>query len=630
MSQSTSGRHLASPPGRGPSDRGTTGRSIALVVLIMVVALAGGFGAYLYVNRPSSAGNCGSGTLTLQVVADPDQSGLLQQAARDYASTKPVVNDRCVAVNVRGLDSPEATAALGTGWTDQAAGPRPDVWVPAASTWASELELQLQQARSPDILPVERPSVATSPLVIAMPKPMAQALGWPWRQLGWGDLSTALRNPAGWAAFGHPEWGSFKLGKTDPKLSEAGLGALLGAGIAVVGQNGRQPTQAELASKAPELGSMILEVSRSPGDETDTTSTLLANLQRADEAGKALTYISAVPLTEKSVWDYNQGRPIDDPSLGTERPKPKVPLAAIYPKEGTLQADYPWLVLREPWVDDAKRAAASDFLLYLKSPTVQGGFQAAGFRSARGQPGAEIDPDSGLLPDQPKRVMATPGPLVLGATLKAWDQTKRIANLLAVYDVSGSMGEVVPGTGGKTKMDLAKQAAMASLRLFTSESDVGTWEFSTNLDGRRDYRQAVAIAPVGSKEPGGGTHLQRLQQRLVSLAPTHGDTGLYDTALAAYDYVKQHYAPDRLNLVVLLTDGRNDDPGGGISLEQLVQHLRDGQKGDRKVRFISFAYGKDADVNALDQISKATGGAVFASPNPADIERVFVTALAKF
>jgi Ca-activated chloride channel family protein len=629
MSQDTSGRHLARPPGRGPARRGLTGRSVALVVLVMVVALAGGFGAYLLVNRSSGSGNCSSGKLTLQVVADPDQSGLLQEAARGYANTNPLVNDRCVSVNVRGLDSPEATAALGTGWTDQGAGPQPDVWVPAASTWASELELQLKQARGPDILPTERPSVATSPLVIAMPKPMAQALGWPKRPLGWSDLSTALRNPAGWAAFGHPEWGPFKLGKTDPKLSEAGLGALLGAGMAVASQGGRPPTAEQLQAKAPELGSMILEVSRSPGDETDTTSTLLANLQRADEKGKALGYISAVPLIEKSVWDYNEGQPIDDPALGTERPKPKVPLAAIYPKEGTLQADYPWLVLRAPWVDDAKRAAASDFLLYLKSPGVQAKFQAAGFRSARGQPGAEITPDAGLLPDQPKRVMTSPQPLMLAATLKAWDQTKRIANLLAVYDVSGSMAEVVPGTG-LTKMDLAKRAAAASLRLFTNESDVGTWEFSTNLDGSRDYRQAVPIAPVGSKEPGGGTHLQRLQQRLLTLAPTNGDTGLYDTTLAAYQYVKAHYAADRLNLVVLLTDGRNDDPGGGISLEELVQKLKAGQSDNREVHIISFAYGKDADVNALNQISKATGGVVFSSPNPADIERVFVTALANF
>jgi Ca-activated chloride channel family protein len=158
---------------------------------------------------------------------------------------------------------------------------------------------------------------------------------------------------------------------------------------------------------------------------------------------------------------------------------------------------------------------------------------------------------------------------------------------------------------------------------------VGTWEFSTALDGNRDYRQTVPIRPIGSKIGDGLTQLKVLQQRLAALAATHGDTGLYDTTVAAYDYVRQHYAPDRLNLVVLLTDGRNDKQGGR-TLDQVLQHLRAGQSDDKKVHILSFAYGKDADVAALDQISKATGGAVFAAPNPADIVRIFVTALANF
>jgi Ca-activated chloride channel family protein len=623
MSQTDSGRHLASPPRKR-----SKGRSILVVGLVVLVALAGGFGAYMLVNRPGGAAACGSDKLQLQVVADPDQAGLLQQAARDYATTDPQVGDRCVSVNVRTLDSPEATAALATGWTDQAAGPRPDVWVPAASTWTTELQLQLTELHRPDIVPGDHPSIATSPIVIAMPRPMAQALGWPQRQLGWADLSTALQNPAGWAAFGHPDWGPFKLGKTDPKLSEAGLGALLSAGAAVLGPDAQNPTEAQLKTKAQELGSMIFQVSRSPGDETDTTGTLLANLQRADQTNRALQYVSAVPLSEKSVWDYNQGKALDDPSAATDRGKPKVPLAAVYPKEGTLQADYPWVVLQAPWVDDAKRAAASDFLLYLKSPAIQARFQADGFRSARGQAGPEISESAGLLPSQPARVLPAPAPLVVGATLKAWDQTKRIANLLAVYDVSGSMAETVPGSG-KTKIELAREAAMASLRLFTNESDVGTWEFSTHLDGTRDYRQAVPIRPMGSSIGGGKTQLQALQAHLAGLAPTQGDTALYNTAVAAYDYVKQHYAPDRLNLVVLMTDGRNDTQGG-LTLDQVLQHLKQGQSDDKPVHILSFAYGQDADVAALTQISQATGGAVFTAPNPADIVRVFVTALANF
>jgi Ca-activated chloride channel family protein len=623
MSQQAGGRHLSSPPRRGPS-----GLTVAGIALIVVGLAGAGVGGFRLLNRSANESTCASGHVALRVVADPDQAALLRQVAGAYANTTPVVDERCVDVSVRSLDSPEAMAALATGWTDPNLGPRPDVWVPASSTWASELELQLSAARRPGLLSAERPSVATSPLVIAMPKPMAQALGWPQQNLGWADLVAALKNPDGWSAFGHPEWGQFKLGKTDPKLSEAGLGALLSAGMAVAGQ-GRPLTPASLASKAPELGAMMLEVSRSPGDETDTTGTMLANLQRADQGGNTLSYISAIPLAEKLVWDYNQGRPMDDPSLGGVRPKPKVPLAAIYPKDGTVQSDYPWIVLRAPWVDDAKRTAATDFLLYLKSPSVQAEFQAAGFRSARGQPGSTINEEAGLVSNQPTRVLPPPPSLLLGATLKGWDQTKRVANLLAVYDVSGSMADTVAGTG-LTKMDLAKRAALSSLRLFTTESDIGVWEFSSGLDGPRDYRQQVPIGPISGQMPGGKTRLDVLRARLVTLNATNGDTGLYDTALAAYQYVKQHYVPDRLNLVVLFTDGRNDDPTGGLNLSQLLERLREAQKDDRKVRILSFAFGADADAAALKQISEATGGSLFLSPNPADIERVFVTALANF
>jgi Ca-activated chloride channel family protein len=195
--------------------------------------------------------------------------------------------------------------------------------------------------------------------------------------------------------------------------------------------------------------------------------------------------------------------------------------------------------------------------------------------------------------------------------------------------VSGSMADTVPGTG-MTKMQLAARAAASSLRLFTTESNVGVWEFSTHLDGPRDWRQRVPIGPITAKMPGGKTRLDLLRAQLLQLTPAHGDTGLYDTAAAAYAYLKEHYVPDRLNLVVLFTDGKNDDPDGGLTLSQLLQKLRDGQKDDRKVRILTFAYGADADAAALTEISQATGGQAFVSPNPADIERVFVTALANF
>ena len=62
-----------------------------------------------------------------------------------------------------------------------------------------------------------------TPLVIAMPKPMADALGYPATPIGFADIVALANDPEGWATYGHPEWGPFQLGKTNPNFSTSGL-----------------------------------------------------------------------------------------------------------------------------------------------------------------------------------------------------------------------------------------------------------------------------------------------------------------------------------------------------------------------------------------------------------------------
>ena len=45
--------------------------------------------------------------------------------------------------------------------------------------------------------------------------------------VGFSDILDLARNQQGWGAFGHPEWGPFKLGKTNPNFSTSGLAALI-------------------------------------------------------------------------------------------------------------------------------------------------------------------------------------------------------------------------------------------------------------------------------------------------------------------------------------------------------------------------------------------------------------------
>jgi Ca-activated chloride channel family protein len=305
-----------------------------------------------------------------------------------------------------------------------------------------------------------------------------------------------------------------------------------------------------------------------------------------------------------------------------------VPLAAVYPKEGTLEADHPWVVLRVPWVDAAKRRAAAGFLDYIRSEPVQVRFQEAGFRSWRGRAGPALTEENGLLPDQPSRVLAPPAPKVVAAALESWNAARKRSNVLAVFDISGSMKEEVPGTGGRTKMDLVKSAATQALALFAPETNLGSWVFSTDLSGGNDWREDVPIGPTSAKLPNGRTRREAMVGALTTMQASNGDTGLYDTTLAAFRAVKRSYAPGRLNIVVLLTDGINDDPGGGISKQELLSRLK-AEQGNQKVGIITIAFGANADVASLRQISQATGGIPYVVRDPREIIQVFTEVISK-
>jgi len=615
---SNSGRHLAQRRRRGPS--ALLGAASILLVLALGV---GGF--MVFFNDAPRSIACRAGSLRLQVAASSDQADVLAQAAAEYGRQRPTVDDRCVDVQVRGVESVEAANALVGGWDEVALGPRPDVWVPASSAWALQVQLKRQATKQPDVIPFERPKVATTPMVFAMPKPMAEALGWPQRPLGWTELLQAVQNPQGWKAFNQPSWGPFRLGKLDPNLSTPGLEALIGAVFAATGQ-GSDLSVETLAKQADQLRTVILGIERAPGQDADTPATFLANLQQADQAGDTLGFVSAVPLDEKSVFDYNRGS-LGGLEDGGQRPKPKVPLVAVYPKEGTLEADHPWVVLRAPWVDAAKRRAAAGFLDYIRSEPVQVRFQEAGFRSWGGRPGPALTEESGLLPDQPARVLAPPAPKVVAAALESWNAARKRSNVLAVYDVSGSMKEPVPGTG-LTKIELVRKAVVLALPLFAPETNLGSWVFSTNLEGRQDWHELVPIGPTNAKLPNGKTRREVLAGTISLLQASNGDTGLYDSTLAAFRALKRSYAPGRLNIVVLLTDGINDDPDGGISKQELLRRLK-AEQGNQKVAIITIAFGANADVATLREISQATGGIPYVVRDPRQIIKVFTEVISK-
>jgi Ca-activated chloride channel family protein len=563
--------------------------------------------------------------IVVDLAVSSEKTALLSDLARSFNDDEDAarVDDKCVFARPQGKASGLATTLLADGWDEEAEGPRPVVWSPAASTWGAILNQRLADDGRPAMAPDSEPFQLT-PLVIAMPEPMATALGYPDEPVGFADIAELARNPAGWGAYGHPEWGPFRLGKTNPNLSTSGLSALLAQYYAAAGKT-------EGLSGEDLANPQVVELSRSIESAVvhygDITPTFLNNLYRSDQRGAPYAYASAVAVEEKSVIDYNRGNPDGVLDPGEEPRPPRVPLVAIYPEDGTLFSDNPFIVLDAEWVSDEEKEAAARFEDYVRRPEAQRRVLEAGFRPGNTavDVGAPISPENGVDPDEPRTTLEVPEPEVLIQALDRWGQQRKSARVLLLIDVSGSMGEVADPDTGETRLDLAKRAAVEALDDFKDDDEVGLRVFSTNISGQEptDYADIVPIAPAGENR-------ESLARRIRDLVPTEG-TPLYTAVGDSYQQLLEDYAPERINALLVLSDGRNEDPRN-TDLGDLLDDLRATSEGQssRPVRIFPIAFSGDADLQTLSDIAEATDAAAYDATDPTTIDRVFTAVVSNF
>jgi Ca-activated chloride channel homolog len=547
------------------------------------------------------------------IASSQEKSALLADIARDYNASAPRVAGRCVHITVNRKASGEAEEALATDWDPRVDGEPPVVWSPAATSWTVLLRQHRSSRGVPDLLPATTPSIMQSPLVIAMPKPMAAALGWPDKAVGWSDVLTLARDPGGWSRVGHPEWGAFRLGKTNPTFSTSGLHALVGSYFAATG---RPPVEADMTS--PAVVEFVRDVESSVVHYGDSVSTFLVNLLDADRRGEELKYVSAIATEEKQVVDYNDGNPLSL-ATPTELP-PKTQLVAFYPKEGTLVADHPYAILGASWVDAAQREAAEAFRGYLLSEPVQLRFANAAFRSHDGAPGPRIKESNGVLPGWSGLVLRPPvGPL-LERMQRSWNDLRKRARILIAIDVSAPMRE--PLAGGGTKLGLAKQAAAAALATdqLAPDDDVGVWTFTGGASSAAPYRELAPVGPLASRR-------EAIKALIGDLDAEAGDTPLYATTRAAIRHIAERFDRKRIDAVILMTSGRNKDRDD--DLIDLLRALRS-QPEDTWVRVFGVTYGTTADASTVQQIAKASRAAAYEALDSATIRRVIAAVLSNF
>ena len=567
--------------------------------------------------------------IVVDMASSPEKITVMTELAKEFnGSDLARVGDDCVFVRPARKASGAGASLLSAGWPNpETNGPQPVIWSPAASAWGAVVNQRLIDAGEPPITEPSPPFMLT-PLVIAMPQPMAEALGYPEKPLGFADIIALANDPEGWAAFGHPEWGPFRLGKTNPNFSTSGLNFTISQYYAATGKS-RDLTLEDLAR--PDVQAFSESVESAVVHYGDTTLTFLNNMYKADARGTALTYASAVAVEEKSVIDYNAGNPDGILDAGEVPRPPRVPLVSIYPKEGTLFSDNPLFILDAPWVTEEQKQGAALFQQFVTQPENQAKVLAFGFRP--GNPsvaiGDPITPENGADPNQPQTLLEVPDPTVAIGILDQWDQQRKEARVLLVIDVSGSMGDPATLDGFETKLDLAKDAAISALDEFKDEDEVGLRVFSTDLSTSEPttYLDLVPVGPISQQR-------DALARTIDSLIPTNG-TPLYEVTGDSYATMLDGYDASRINAIVLLTDGRNEDgvpEDDADQLDGLLAELRTGSEGQasRSVRIFPIAYGADADLATLRRISDATTGAAYDSSNPTAINDVFAAVVSNF
>jgi hypothetical protein len=105
-----------------------------------------------------------------------------------------------------------------------------------------------------------------------------------------------------------------------------------------------------------------------------------------------------------------------------------------------------------------------------------------------------------------------------------------------------------------------------------------------------------------------------------------GATGLYDTTLAAYKEARSTYVKGKLDALVILTDGSDQDENG-ISRSGLIAQLKELRDPERPVPVIAIAVGPDADRDEVAEIARITGGDGYEVSDPAEIQAVILQAI---
>jgi Ca-activated chloride channel family protein len=547
--------------------------AVAAVAIAIVVASMGGGGGGGGDNGGGKGGGPPKDAIKVTFGYSPEKEALIKPIVERFNEQRVKVDGKPVFVEGSAVSSGDAETRIAKGTY------KPVAWSPASSLWGRLLNFDADKPYVPD----DNPSIVRTPLVIAMWEPLAKALGYPAKPVGFPQVLALATSKRGWADYGKPQFGRFKLGHTNPDFSTSGLSAVAAEYFSATGK--REGLTPQDVSK-PAVRAKIKSIERSIVHYGDTTLFFAEQLARLGPG-----YASAVAMEEVTLIDFNRRL-----RRGGEK------LVGVYPSEGTFFSDSPYIVLDAPWVTAQQKQGAQAFEKYLAGQVTPETAGAAGFRDGDpdAKPGGTITKANGADPAQPKTVLSPPEPRVLDKIRAFWRLDRKPANIMLVVDTSGSMSE-------ENKLAEAQRGLKTFFREIGSQDRVGLMSFND---------QVFKLQPVRPF----GQNRAALQKSVDEMIPD-GETAVYDATEAGFRAIQDMRDESRINAVVVLTDG--EDNQSDLADTELVSELQRQAKSEGlAVRVYTIAYGSQANKPVLANISRASGGKDFEG-DPDNIDSVY-------
>ncbi|MFZ6027173.1 MAG: VWA domain-containing protein [Chloroflexota bacterium] len=496
---------------------------------------------------------CGLGlpgnTYTIEVIANPGAAPWVQAAAEAFNNGRTKTPDgRVIAVEVQVMEA-------GQGVTVLAAGGAPALWMPDDPAWVSILAEKGQPAFQSDCT-----STAQSPLVIAIWRTVAEALGWPGRSLGWLDIGSLAADPSAWQYYSGGQFGDrLRLSHTHPGLSHTGASTLLAVVQAALSKT--DPVTAEEIQQPIVQASVGVFESAVSSFATDTD--LLGQTMQQRGVG----YLGAAVMYESTVLRYTG----DDVSI--------VP---IYPFEGTFVATHPACINGS--ADATTQVAARAFREHLLGEDAQNLAVSNGLRPVRAGIllAAPLDAAHGVKTSEPAIVFNSPSSENLYAVQALWQGARKNVNLVMVIDTSGSMQ-------GK-KIESVRAAALQ----FAEQ--MGDKDYLTLII----YQAGVPVVEIEYLEVGPN---RATIDNIIRNLTANGGTPLYDSLGMASQVIGNHLSSQNTNAIVLLSDGK-DTASDGFSFNNTL--FQTAAAHDTTV--FTIAYGSDADEGQLEKLATSANG----------------------